>query len=78
MSLKPAVNCWGDPIPQQGDIWKDADGQRSLILETYEDDGDMLAVVLCLDNGERWGRESFISWIEPYKDGIPYYRELVG
>jgi len=78
MSLKPTLNCWGEPQPQQGDIWKDADGQRSLILETYEDDGDMLAVVLCLDNGERWGRESFISWTEPWNDGIPFYRELVG
>lgn len=66
--------------PQQGEIWRDADGQHSLILETFEDDDDgcLYAQVLCLDNGEYWTHEPFESWDDPQKDGLPYYRFLVG
>jgi hypothetical protein len=74
---QPKRNRKGEVQPQQGEIWGDEDGQHSLILDTYEDEGDMFADVLCLSNGERWTREPFNSWDAPREDGIPYYRHLI-
>lgn len=65
-------------IPQQGEIWRDADGQHSLVLETFEDEGSFYVHLLCLDTGENWTHEPFESWDEAQKDGLPYYRVLVG
>lgn len=78
--LKPTLNYAKKVEPQQGEIWRDADGQHTLILETFwdDDDGCMYAHVLCLDNGEYWTHEPFESWDEAQKDGLPYYRHLVG
>lgn len=78
--LKPTLNYAKEVEPQQGEIWLDADGQHSLILETYQDAEDecFYARVLCLDNGEQWEYEPFESWDEAQKDGLPYYRFLVG
>jgi len=64
--------------PQQGEIWRDADGQHSLVLETFEDEGEMFAHVLCLETGVNWTNEPFGSWLNPQKDGLPYYRFLEG
>jgi hypothetical protein len=65
-------------IPQQGEIWRDADGQHSLVLETFEDDGCFYVHILCLDTGVNWAHEPFESWDDPQSDGLPYYRHLVG
>lgn len=64
--------------PQQGEIWRDADGQHSLILETFGYEVYSYAHVLCLDTGANWTHEPFKSWDNPLSDGLPYYRELVG
>lgn len=78
--LKPTLNRRKEVEPQQGEIWRDADEQHSLVLETFEDDDDgcMYAHVLCLDTGGNWTHEPFESWDEVKKDGLPYYRHLVG
>lgn len=64
--------------PQKGEIWKDADGQHSLILDTFSDDGEDFAHVYCMDTGTEWSHEPFGYWYNPQKDGLPYYRYLVG
>jgi len=65
-------------IPQPGEIWKDKDGHHNFILETYEDDGEMVAHTLVLETGAHWEHEPFGSWEHSQVDGLPYYRYLVG
>ena len=76
--LKPTLNYRKEVTPQQGEIWRDADGQHSLVLETFEDDGSFYVHLLCLDTGVNWTHEPFESWDAPQSDGLPYYRFLVG
>lgn len=64
--------------PQVGEIWRDKDRQHSLVLEVFEDEGEMFANLLCLDNGQHWEREPFECWDNPTLDRLPYYRVLVG
>lgn len=61
-----------------GEIWLDGDGQHTLVTKTVDDDGEMFAHVICLESGEHFTREPFNSWCEAQKDGLPYYRVLVG
>ena len=78
MSSAPALNRWGEPVPQEGEIWKDAYGHSNLIVDTFEDDGECYASLIDLNTGDRWEHESFNCWTDPHDDGTPFYRTLVG
>ena len=76
--LKPTRNRRGEVEPQAGEIWRDRDGHHNFILETFENDGAYYAHTLVLETGAHWSNEPFDSWDNPHKDGLPYYRVLVG
>lgn len=76
--LPVARNSMGEVGPLMGEIWMDRDGHYSLVLEVYEDEGEMCAAVLTLNTGKHWSREPFESWNQSQVDGLPYYRVRVG